>query len=282
MRIRTIAIVTFLMLIAPVGGCNTDSQQRIEWLQTAIKTVEQQSTALDAKIIQVESLLAANETLLSDPNATGDTLVKLREENAKLVSTLAAAKPVKVLWDAKLQAYRMQLDQALAGGAIDPNKEAELWGRGITAIGTTAGGQIGVWLTLIGGMVTTFGGGVIGAIARGKKAKKEIRDVQESARDRLNETSDAWSNRVQDQVAKTLTAETAIRGLVESVDALLKSGTEAVTNAGNMNPAIDADKAKNILMRAQAGTPEAIAAVQRIRARQENKSNGDMTSERKV
>jgi len=270
MRIKTLCIaIAFMTVTLPVGGCGTDSTQRVALLQAAIAQIEQQSKALDAKIIQVEGLLAANEKLLSDPNATGPVLDRLWQENADLQAKLAAAKPVKALFDQKLTTYRAALSQAIATGSIDPNKEAELYGKGIQTIGGALPPPWNIYATLAGGLITTFGGAIGGAIARGRKAKVEVAQVRGSAERQMNDATRLSNELMNDEKTKRLEAESAIEGLVISVDELLKSGSAAVTNAGTTTAAIDPDKAKNILMRAQASTPEAIAAVQRVRAEQQ-------------
>lgn len=271
MRIKTLCIAIALFTVTlPVGGCGTDSSRRVALLQTAVGQIEALSETLDAKITQVQVLLAANEKLLSDPNAAGDTLAKLREENARLSAALAAAKPVKALFDDKLALYRAELVKAQAGGPIDPNKEAELYGKGLGAIGGAVGGRARVWLTLAATIVTTFGGAVGGAIARGRKARADLEAVREGAHERLKLTEDEWRRRYDAELDARNEADRAAEGLVTSVDALLASGVDAVTtaktDAGVTTYVIDPDKAKSILMRAQASTPEAIIAVQRIRA----------------
>lgn len=192
MKTRTFGLMVFLMAVVPMGGCGMDTPQRVAALRSAIAIVNDQSAALDAKILQVEALLKANESLLADPNATGAALAELREENAALQAKLAAAKPVKRLFGQKLAAYRSAIDHAVAVGGMDPNKEAELYGKGISVIGSALPAPWNVYATLLGGLVTAFGGAIGGAIARGRKAK---------------------ADQAKDQAS--------IQGIVDSVDALL-------------------------------------------------------------
>lgn len=201
MKTRTFGMVVFLMAVLPVGGCGMDGTQRVTALQSAISLIEQQSVALDVKVVQIEALLAANAKLLGDPNATGEVMTRLREENAALQAKLIAAKPIKALFDQKLATYRTALDQAVATGGIDPKIEAELYGKGISAFGASLPAPWNVYAALLGGLVTTFGGALGGAIVRGRKAK-----------------------------ADQATEEASIRGIVDSVDALLANKT-LVTDA---------------------------------------------------
>jgi hypothetical protein len=206
--------------LLPMGGCGTDSGQRIAWLEAQLKTSEGVIADLQPVVTALESEWLTLRTQWADPNNSA----QVQSLAARMKMIEMSLGPKKASLEAALKIvpqYRAELEQAIQNG-VAPGAEVQLYGKGVTAVGTAVGGPWGAVLAAAGMLLTGIGT----AVVKGQRDKLEM----------ANQKMDS---------------DTAIGGIVASVKALLAN--PAVVP----NP----EAAKDILAREQVKVPLAAAAV---------------------
>lgn len=167
MRVRTFQTIVFLLFVLSVGGCGLTSEQRLAALQRTVATTQNLSSQLSARISDLEKALADAQILAKQPGVPPATVAKLQADIALLQGRINQAKPMQEQLDQRLAAYQAQLTAALEK-PIDVAGEAQVYGQGVSAIGAILPPPFNVYAGLIGSLIG-IGGGVIGAIVKGKK-----------------------------------------------------------------------------------------------------------------
>jgi hypothetical protein len=216
MKRTTLTLMVLGLVLIPLGGCELTPDQRVTALQGAVQKTQDISLQLNDKIVLLEGALTKAQAMLGDPNQSNATLVKLRDDIALLQSKLAAAKPVKELIDANLTAYQQQLAAALAGGPLDTQKEFAAYGQGVTTATAALPAPFNLIGLLIGSVVLPLVGGIVGAIAKGKKDRKAIAGIVASVSTLLADTAvvpnaDAAKNVLAREQVKVPEAAAAVR-----------------------------------------------------------------------
>ena len=243
--VRPALLVVFLCCLLPcLTGCNTTSDERIAALQTALDSVEAKSKQYDATIATLMPSIATLQKALTDPNLTGPNASKLATELADLQAKYQVLVSLKATVDQQATAYDAVLQKARADGNIDIQKELSLYGQGAVAVSAALPPPFNAILLGIGAVLTAAGG-IAGAFVKGQATQGQVATATQAANTTATQATDQLS-----------TAQTAIQGIVASVDALLQS--PLVTNAKDAKALLAAHQASN--------APQAAVAVQEIRA----------------
>ena len=184
MRVRTPTIVLFCLFALPLAGCDMTGEQRIAQLQQAVTATQQLSQQLAAKIGEFEKALADAQALAQQPGVDPAIVAKLQSDIAFLQAKLAQAKPVQQALDKQLATYQESLKVALAS-PIDVEAEAKLYGQGVSAVGAVLPPPFNIYVGLIGSLIGV-GGGIIGAILKGRKDGKSFTGIVDSVSVLLN------------------------------------------------------------------------------------------------
>lgn len=221
---RTVLLMAMGMMLA---GCTGTPQGDVEQLRAVVAGLQQQSAAIDAELAKWNEGLAAGRAMLADPNVRGELAEEVAKKLAGLQDKIAMATPIKTKVDGDLAVYKAKLDEAIATGGIDEQKKWELYGQGVSAVGTSLPAPYNGIAIAIGTGLGLLGG----AIARGRSAIAELK-------------------------AQKQRSDTEMRGVVESVDSLL--GSDLVKDAGAAKKELAYAQA-----RSQTGAAEAVQRVKK-------------------
>jgi hypothetical protein len=229
MRARTFQTIVFLLFVAPLGGCGTTSEQRVAQLQRAVTATQEMSKQVSAKVTELQGALANAQALAKNSAATPAQIAKLTNDITTIQAKLATAKPLQDHLDQQLAAYQTQLTAALTAGPLDAAGEAQVYGQGVSAVGAVLPPPWNIYAGLVGSLIGIVGG-VVGTVARGRKADAAM--------------------------AGTVAGVTQLLDALPTPDQVTKAAAAGVT-------VIDAESAKNMLARSQAKDPVVVTAVQK-------------------
>ena len=182
-------------------GCSMPSDQRFEMLQQMIVQTQEESSALNDKIVAFDSVLAEAQAALSDPNLTSQEVDEIQAIIDEIMagSQQVAAKKAEI--DAAIGRWRAEMDDIASGGDVGLGEEMQAWGTGLTQVGPLIPG-VGIWAVIGGSLLTAVGGalsskkskavtkGVVGSVSEllasdlvpnTDAAKKLLRKYQEAA-----------------------------------------------------------------------------------------------------
>lgn len=163
-RIRIFCVTLFtcgLLAVVPftMGGCNTDSKQRIAAMQTTVTMLQERSAQADSVIAQLQASLDKLGGLLADAN-DATTAGKLKVLVAQVQAQIEAKLAYKTQVDAELAKVQTQLAALPADPGI--GNEIQLVGSTTSGVGQVVGGDIGSLISLVGVIIGGIGGIVVG------------------------------------------------------------------------------------------------------------------------
>jgi hypothetical protein len=169
MRTRTfitIVVISILGLFS-IGGCNTDSKERLAALQQGVTQLQARSAQADAAIASLQLFIAKAGPMLADANMTDGAVAKVKDLIAQAQSQIEDKLKYKAAVDATLADLQKEL--AAMPVAPDVSNEVGLVGSTLSSVGGQVGGDVGKWLALAG-MVITFVSGLAPGLLKAKNA----------------------------------------------------------------------------------------------------------------
>jgi len=162
MRIKTLCIVCAVSWLVPIGGCETNSAERIELMRQSLGVVAEQSVILETRLVALESFLAESRAALADPNLAGDVAAEITAGIERARAELAKVRPAQAKLDQVTGQLQAKIAEIQAGGDADITDELQLVVTLLGGAGTAIGGETGQWLkigaAILGGLVTLLGG----------------------------------------------------------------------------------------------------------------------------
>jgi len=168
MRIRTLTILTFLIVLLPVGGCSLTSAERVAALEAGVTELRDRSAAADEVIDGLQSWLTESQAVLTDPNLADDDVEQIAAAVVAAQAKLEKVTTEKAKVDAALADLEAQLAQA--GEVTDFGGELQVIGGAVGTVGGHLPPPFGTYAALAGGLIAT-----IGTALRGNKKTKEAK-----------------------------------------------------------------------------------------------------------
>ena len=162
MKIKTLCIVCALTWLIPIGGCESNSAERIEVMRQSLGVVAEQSVILEGRLMALESFLAEGQAALADPNLGGDMAAEITAAIERARAELAQVRPAQAKLDQVTAQLQAKIVEIQAGGDADITDELQLVVTLLGGAGTAIEGETGQWLkigaAILGGLVTLLGG----------------------------------------------------------------------------------------------------------------------------
>lgn len=166
-----------LVLMLGVAGCDTNSQQRIAYLQTAVEQGQVVSEHLGSQMDRLETAVTELKAQLSDPNLDPNMVVTLQGLIAKGQTVMEKVKAEKVRADAQIATWKTAIDQAVAdGNSVNIGTEIGLWGSGVGAVAPMLPPPFGAYAMLASVIIGAIGS----AIAKNRMDKPKIEKAKET------------------------------------------------------------------------------------------------------
>ena len=161
MKIRTICIIAAVTWLVPIGGCGTDSAQRLELAERGLAVVTEQSAVLEERLVAIDAFLATSQTALTEPNLTDDLAATIAVEIERTREELARVRPAKAKLDRVAAELQTKIATLRGGGDVDVTDELALVAALLGSTGTAIGGETRRWLqvaaAILTGLVTLLG-----------------------------------------------------------------------------------------------------------------------------
>ena len=219
-------MVMVAMMVA-VSGCNATSAERVAMLEGMLGTINAQSEQIQQIVDGLEEAAAKAELVIDSPLVPEDKRESARQKLLWAREQLTRYRPLLADLQEAMVTVEAEIAKAETGAGFGLGQELQLYGRGIS-VGAPALPASFNGIAALLGLGLSLVGGIVGSIAQKKKDAGQL-----AARQQANDQ--------------------AVRGIVQSVDALL--GSTAV---------VSSDRAKQVLKDHQIQhSPEARAAVRR-------------------
>ena len=166
---RNKLLVSCILLLFLMPGCNSTSSDRIAVLESAVGTVTLVVGELDNRIQNINSVVETTQLAFADPNLTSDQVGKMQTFLIETKVLLAKFMDDKELVVSELQKLQVRLAEVKASGDVDIGDELQLLAATLSSVGAAVPGKPGLGIT-IAGIVTSLIAGAATGLKKGKSA----------------------------------------------------------------------------------------------------------------